>query len=287
MLAERLPGILPDLDVDSAIEAAALRSLRGLPVGAELDLRPPFQAPHHTASAVALIGGGSGMVQPGALSLASHGVLFLDEAPEFPRTVLDSLRQPLESGRITIHRARMSATFPASAQLVLAANPCPCGNAGAADLECRCTPMQQRRYLARLNGPLLDRVDLQLRVEKAGIATVRMQADGVVGSRSTAEVADAVRLARARAAARLAPLGCGRNADLSGGALRRPELRPAPGATESVDRALARGQISMRGYTRIQRVAWSLADLEGVARPTADHIAEALYYRVRTAAGGQ
>ncbi|MGO1545683.1 MAG: YifB family Mg chelatase-like AAA ATPase, partial [Gulosibacter sp.] len=286
MLAERLPGILPDLDPDQAIEVAALRSLRGLPLSAELSLRPPFQSPHHTASAVSLIGGGSGVIQPGALSLAAHGVLFLDEAPEFPQRVLDSLRQPLESGEITINRARASATFPARTQLVLAANPCPCGNAGAADLDCTCTPNAQRRYLTRLSGPLMDRIDLQLRVEKAGLAAVRMQADGIMGNVSSTQAAARVREARDRSRKRLRGTPFSRNADISGAALRQLELRPEPGASDLLDRALARGQVSMRGYARVQRVAWSLADLDGRDRPGSAHIAEALYYRVHDAQKG-
>lgn len=281
MLAERLPGILPDLDASEATEVAALRSLRGLEIPRELSLRPPFQAPHHTASAVALIGGGSGVIQPGALSLASNGVLFLDEAPEFPRHVLDSLRQPLESGEITIHRARSSASFPARTQLVLAANPCPCGNAGAADLECQCTPNAQRRYLARLSGPLLDRVDVQLRVEKAGIAAIKMQADGVTGSIGTAAAAAKVREARDRSRRRLASLRLTRNAEVSASSLRDARFRPEPGAADILDSALARGHISMRGYARVQRVAWTIADLDGRDRPNASQVAEALYYRVR------
>lgn len=286
MLAERLPGILPDLTAGQAIEVAALRSLRGLTIPNRLSLRPPFQAPHHTASAVALIGGGSGVIQPGALSLASHGVLLLDEAPEFPRQVLDSLRQPLESGEITIHRARSSASFPARAQLVLAANPCPCGNAGAAELECQCTPMAQRRYLSRLSGPLLDRVDLQLRVEQAGVAAIKLQADGAVGSVSTAEAAVRVRTARERATRRFIDTPFARNAEVPAAALRHTDFRPAPGAADILDRALARGQISMRGYARVQRVSWTIADLDGRDRPDASHIAEALYYRVRDAQRG-
>lgn len=281
MLAERLPGILPDLDPTRAIEVAALRSLRGLAIPEELSLRPPFQAPHHTASAVALIGGGSGTIQPGALSLASHGVLFLDEAPEYPRHVLDSLRQPLESGEITIHRARQSARFPAQTQLVLAANPCPCGNAGAADLECECTPMARRRYLSRLSGPLLDRVDVQLRVDKVGIAAIKLQAEGAVGSVDTASAAARVQEARARAGHRLTGTGVRRNADVAGPLLRSAAFRPEPGAADILDQALACGQISMRGYSRVQRVAWTIADLDGRARPNAAHVAEALYYRVR------
>ncbi|KAB1642655.1 YifB family Mg chelatase-like AAA ATPase [Gulosibacter chungangensis] len=281
MLAERLPGILPDLDARRAIEVAALRSLRGLAIPDQLSLRPPFQAPHHTASAVALIGGGSGAIAPGALSLAAHGVLFLDEAPEFPRHVLDSLRQPLESGEITIHRARQSATFPAQAQLILAANPCPCGNAGAADLDCECTPQTRRRYLSRLSGPLLDRVDVQLHVEKVGIAAIKMQADGAVGSIDTTHAAAVVGEARARTRHRLADSGIDSNAEVTGAMLRSQALRPEPGAADILDEALVRGQISMRGYARVQRVAWTIADLAGRRRPNASHVAEALYYRVR------
>lgn len=287
MIAERLSGILPDLDASLAIEVAALRSLRGLQIPNSLSLRPPFQAPHHTASSVALIGGGSGVIQPGALSLASHGVLFLDEAPEFPRQVLDSLRQPLESGEITIHRSRSSATYPAKTQLILAANPCPCGNAGAADLVCRCTPNVQRRYMSRLSGPLLDRVDVQLRVEKVGIAAIKMHADGAVGSISTADASAQVNEARERARRRFASAGFTRNAEVTSAALRHPDLRPESGAADILDRALVRGQISMRGYARVQRVAWTIADLEGSERPKVAHVAEALYYRVRDAQKGE
>ncbi|MFD2674746.1 YifB family Mg chelatase-like AAA ATPase [Gulosibacter bifidus] len=281
MLAERLPGILPDLTADAAIEVAALRSLKSMSVGTTLSRRPPLQAPHHSASAVALIGGGSGMIQPGALSLAAHGVLFLDEAPEFSRRVLDSLRQPLESGTVTIHRARGSVTYPANAQLVIAANPCPCGNAGAAGLECRCTPHQQRGYLSRLSGPLMDRIDLQLRVERATVAQARMAAAGARGETTTAAAREQVQDARARALERLRSFGMHRNSDVPGHLLRRPELRPAADASAPLDAALQRGQISMRGYVRAARVAWTLADLDAADRPERNHITEALFYRAR------
>lgn len=282
MLAERLPGILPDLSPQAAIEVAALRSLKSMSLPQRLSLRPPLQAPHHSASAVSLIGGGSGMIQPGALSLAAHGVLFLDEAPEFSRRVLDSLRQPLESGEVTIHRARGSVTYPANAQLVLAANPCPCGNAGTAGLECRCTPHQQRQYLARLSGPLMDRIDLQLRVERATAVQSRLAASGARGEISTASARQLVRQARARSAMRLGDLGFTCNAQVPGNVLSRAEFRPDSGATEPLDTALQRGQLTMRGYVRSMRVAWTLADLDGVARPTRAHVNEALYYRIRT-----
>lgn len=281
MLAERLPGILPDLSVDAAIEVAALRSLKSMSVSDRLSLRPPLQSPHHSASAVSLIGGGSGVIQPGALSLAAHGVLFLDEAPEFSRRVLDSLRQPLESGLVTIHRARGSVTYPANAQLVLAANPCPCGNAGAAGLTCQCTPHQQRQYLGRLSGPLMDRIDLQLRVERASLAQTRVAAAGGRGAVSTDTARAQVQDARARAARRLASFGCARNAEVSGSLLRRVELRPSVDASEPLDAALQRGHISMRGYVRASRVAWTLADLDGASRPSRQHVTEALFYRTR------
>lgn len=285
MLAERLPSILPDLDIDAAIEVAALRSLRGMPVATPLDVRPPLQAPHHTASMVSLIGGGSGVIQPGALSLAAHGVLFLDEAPEFPRGVLDALRQPLESGSITVHRARGAVTYPANAQLVLAANPCPCGNYGVAGLECVCTPTMRRTYLQRLSGPLLDRIDLQLRVERVSTATARLAAAGERGALTTKDAAAAVRMARERARARLAPYGVTCNAQVSAAVLRQPELRAVAGAADPLDAALQRGQLTMRGYARAQRVAWTIADLDGADRPGREHIAEALYYRTRLVAG--
>ena len=166
LLATRLPGLLPDLDAEAAVEVSSVRSLAGLPVGGSLVTRPPLEAPHHSATMAALVGGGSGLVRPGAISRASHGVLFLDEAPEFSAVALDALRQPLETGQITIHRARSVARFPARFQLVLAANPCPCGLGGSDD--CTCTSLMRRRYLGRLSGPLLDRIDLQVEVGALG-----------------------------------------------------------------------------------------------------------------------
>lgn len=283
MLAERLPGILPDLDVDTAIEVAALRSLRGEPIGA-LDRRPPFEAPHHTASAVALIGGGSGEIRPGAISLAAHGVLLLDEAPEFPRRVLDALRQPLESGSITVHRARQSATFPANAQLVLGANPCPCGYAGVVGAACTCTAPVRRGYLQRLSGPLLDRIDLQVGVEPVTLAVSRLIADGAQGPTSTAAAAAAVIEARERARRRLAGTPWITNSEVDGAWLRRGDHRIAPGAATAIDGALRNGTLTMRGATRTLRVAWTLADLDGADRPTAVHIGAALVYRDRLVA---
>src|SRR5690606_4391870 len=202
MLAARLPGLLPDLDPATALEVSSIRSLGGLPVGRALATRPPLEAPHHTATAAALLGGGSRQIRPGAAARASGGVLFLDEAPEFPSSVLDALRQPLESGRISIHRANAVAHYPGRFQLVLAANPCPCGQYGARDSECSCPPSVRRRYLGRLSGPLLDRIDIQLRVHRVTSAQLRL-ADEAPRT-TTREARARITQARGRAAERLA-----------------------------------------------------------------------------------
>jgi len=277
MLAARLPGLLPDLGAAAALEVSSLRSLCGLPVGRTLALRPPLEAPHHTASSAALIGGGSGQIRPGAAARASHGVLFLDEAPEFPSSVLDALRQPLESGVISIHRANAVAHFPGSFQLVMAANPCPCGQYGARDSSCTCTPMARRRYLGRISGPLLDRIDIQLRVSRVTSAQVRL-ADETRRSSSAAARARVV-AARAAAAERLESTPWSVNSHVPGQWLRGARMRLAPAATASIDRALERGGITMRGYDRVLRLAWTLADLDGAGIPAADHVGRALYLR--------
>lgn len=280
MLATRLPGILPELDAEAAIECASVRSLSGLPV-TSLTRRPPFEAPHHTASTPAIIGGGSGTIRPGAIARAAHGVLFLDEAPEFSRVALDALRQPLETGTITVQRANVTARFPANVQLVLAANPCPCGRLGESG--CSCTPMARRRYLGRLSGPLLDRVDLQLTVRRITAAGLRESAQAP-GRTTTAEAAAAVRAARAAAAQRLSGTPWSRNADVPGAWLRASARRPARSALALLDHALERGAITMRGYDRVLRTAWTLADLDGAASPGRAEIGEALGYRTAVAA---
>lgn len=280
MLASRLPGILPDLDLDAAIEVACVRSLGALPVSS-LPTRPPFEAPHHTASAVALVGGGSGVIRPGAISRAANGVLFLDEAPELSRVALDALRQPLESGSITVHRAGAIATFPANAQLVLAANPCPCGRQDDEAMACTCTAMHRRRYLGRLSGPLLDRVDLQIRVRRVTAAQM-MLADDSANRRSSAVAAARVLDARGAAIERLAGTGWRSNAQVSSGWLTGDELggRRLPRSTTApLDRAFDRGLLSMRAYHRLLRVGWSVADLAGATVPTAEHLGMALAFR--------
>ena len=277
MLAARLPGILPDLGVEAALEVSSLRSLSGLPVGDRLVVRPPLETPHHTASPAAIVGGGSGVLRPGAAARAAHGVLFLDEAPEFSPHALDALRQPLESGVITVSRAVGSARFPGRFQLVLAANPCPCGNAGSRDQECVCTPFAQRRYLGRLSGPLLDRVDIRLRVDRITAAQLRVADDGP--RVDTASARSRVERARTAARERLAATPWRLNAEVPGTWLRSPDGVPSRGATAVLDRALERGGITMRGYDRVLRMAWTLADLDGVDRPDAAHVGRALLLR--------
>ena len=277
MLASRLPGILPDLSANAALEVSSIRSLAGLPVGASLRTRPPLEAPHHTATAAALIGGGSQVIRPGAAARASHGVLFLDEAPEFNATVLDALRQPLESGVISIHRANAVAHYPGRFQLVLAANPCPCGQYGAKDSECTCAPFSRRRYLGRLSGPLLDRIDLQLRVPR--ITAAQLRTAGERPGMSSTEARERVVRARSAAAVRLESTPWSLNSQVPGAWLRSPTMRLGHDTTASIDRALERGGITMRGYDRVLRVGWTIADLAGASVPTAEHIGQALYLR--------
>ena len=277
MLAARLPGLLPDLTPDAALEVSSIRSLAGLPVGATLVTRPPLESPHHTATAASLVGGGSGIIRPGAAARASGGVLFLDEAPEFAGSVLDALRQPLESGVITIHRANSVATFPGRFQLVLAANPCPCGNYGARDHACVCPPNSRRRYLAKLSGPLLDRIDIQLTVSRITSAAMRISTDAPIIDTATARAR--VVGARAIAAVRLANTPWTLNSQVQGSWLRGPHARLGAATTASIDRALERGGLTMRGYDRVLKVAWTLADLDAVDRPTPDHLGRALYLR--------
>lgn len=276
MLACRLPGLLPDLDVDAALEVTAVHSLAGiLPSGAGLLTRPPFIDPHHTASPASVVGGGSGMPRPGAASRAHHGVLFMDEAPEFDTRVLDALRQPLEVGELVIHRAGGVARYPARFQLVLAANPCPCGRANGKGADCTCTPMARRRYLHRLSGPLLDRVDLQVQV----LSVTRAAMNPDVVAESTAVVAARVSAARAVQRERWAGTPWRLNSQVPGRDLRRGRWRLGPGATHLLDRGVDRGTLTVRGYDRTLRCAWTIADLAGRTLPGADDVGQAFALR--------
>jgi len=270
MLAERLPTILPGLDTAAALEVTSIHSVAGkLTPESGLITVPPFCAPHHTASMAAIVGGGNGIIHPGAVSLAHLGILFLDEAPEFHRNILDALRQPLESGEIVIARAGAQAVFPARFTLVLAANPCPCAKAaGPGKAGCSCSPALRRRYLARLSGPLLDRVDVKVRLQP--VSRRDMLYDRKFAEPS-AVIAQRVASARERCAARLAGTPWRVNAEVPGSALRRLFV-PAPGALTCLDRVMELGQVSARGVDKIIRVAWSLADLAGQRQPGADEV---------------
>jgi magnesium chelatase family protein len=273
MLAERIPSVLPRLDKATALEVTSIHSVAGvLPDGGPLLTEPPFCAPHHTATKAAIVGGGSGLIHPGAASLAHRGCLFLDEAPEFSRDVLDALRQPLESGEVVVARLGMIARFPARFTLVLAANPCPCAKGPGGQAACECSPAVRRRYLARLSGPLLDRVDVKvefLPVSRSELLSDRRFAE------SSAKVAGRVAAARRRAADRLRDTPWQLNGEIPGSELHR-RFQPAPSALAPLERAMDLGQISARGFHRILRVAWTLADLAEVSRPTADHTSYAL-----------
>ena len=273
MLAERLPTIMPRLERAAALEVSAIHSVAGaLNSDRPLVTEPPFCAPHHTATKAAIVGGGSAILRPGAASLAHHGCLFLDEAPEFDRDVLDALRQPLESGEVIIARSGLTARFPARFTLVLAANPCPCARSTAGGAGCTCTPLVRRRYLAKLSGPLLDRVDVK--VELLPVSRAELLSDRQLAEPS-AVVSARVQQARLRAARRLEGTRWRVNAEIPGSELRR-SFRPAAGALTPLERAMDRGQVSARGADRIIRMAWTLADLAGEARPRLTEIRTAL-----------
>jgi magnesium chelatase family protein len=273
MLAERLPTVLPRLEPEAALEVTAIHSIAGtLPSGCPLLTEPPFCAPHHTATRAAIVGGGSGVLRPGAASLAHHGCLFLDEAPEFSRDVLDALRQPLESGEVVLARSAQTARFPARFTLILAANPCPCASAATTRTACSCTPLVRRRYLARLSGPLLDRVDVK--AEFLPVSRAELLSDRKLTEPSSV-VAERVAAARQRMAHRLTGSGWRLNAEIPGRELRR-RYAPAPGALAPLERAMDLGEISARGVDRVIRLSWTVADLGGVDRPTVAEISYAL-----------
>jgi magnesium chelatase family protein len=271
MLAERLPGLLPPLGRKEALDVGRVHSAAGIAVPAGgLLRRPPFRAPHHGASAVSLIGGGTWAMRPGEISLASHGVLFLDEMGEFPAAVLDALRQPLEEGVVRVSRARATVTFPARFLLVGAMNPCPCGEGGPPG-SCRCLPAARARYARRLSGPLLDRFDLVVPLSRPDPAELL----GADRSEPSATVAERVAAARRVALTRGVPT----NAGIA--ARRLDEVAPlTPAARALLEARVRSGGLSGRGLHRIWRVARTVADLDG-GPPYVDeqHVAEALALR--------
>ncbi|MEV6595252.1 YifB family Mg chelatase-like AAA ATPase [Actinoplanes sp. NPDC051346] len=277
MLAERLPSILPELDDTSALEVTALQSIAGvLPPDGRLVRRPPFQAPHHSASLAALVGGGSGIARPGAISLAHRGVLFLDETPEFANATLQALRQPLENGKVVLARARGTTEYPARVQVVLAANPCPCA-APAGEQFCQCTAVVRRRYLNKLSGPLLDRIDIQIKLQPIRAAQLMTP---TAPAEPSAIVAERVATARAAAASRWAADGWRVNAEVPGPHLRRPPWRLPSRTTSALRAGLDRGSLSARGFDRIIRLAWTIADLDGRNSPNGSDVDEAAQLRM-------
>jgi magnesium chelatase family protein len=270
MLASRLPGILPPMTQQEALESAAMQSLGSAGFDVARWKQRPYRAPHHTASAVALVGGGSNP-RPGEISMAMHGVLFLDELPEFQRNVLEVLREPLESGRITVSRAARQAEFPAQFQLVTAMNPCPCGYLGHHNGKCRCTPDQVARYRSRISGPLLDRIDLQ--IEVPALPQEDMTRPTTVGDDS-ATVRVRTTAARERALARQGKT----NALLATRDIDKHCLPDEKGET-LLKQAISRLGLSARAYHRILKVARTIADLSGVTTVGAAHVAEAIQYR--------
>jgi magnesium chelatase family protein len=273
MLAERLPGLLPQLPTPDALEVARIHSAAGLalPPGS-LVKRPPYRAPHHSASLVSLVGGGTSQLRPGELSCAHHGVLFLDELGEFPADVLDTLRQPLEEGSILVCRARASVVFPARVLLVAAMNPCPCGGDGAPG-GCRCSDSSIARYASRISGPLLDRFDLRVHVDRPEVS--ELMDDRPAQGEPSATVAARVRVARQEARKR----GVRCNAEIPGRLL--DDLAPLePAARRLLETRLRQGRISARGVHRVRRVARTLADLVGHPGPVpAEHVQSALALR--------
>ncbi|MFF5564995.1 YifB family Mg chelatase-like AAA ATPase [Streptomyces sp. NPDC012623] len=282
MLAERLPALLPPLSDQESLEVTAVHSVAGmLPPGEPLVRTAPYCAPHHSATMQSLVGGGNGLPRPGAVSLAHRGVLFLDEAPEFSVRALDALRQPLESGHVVVARSAGVVRLPARFLMILAANPCPCGRHTLHGAGCECPPSAVRRYQSRLSGPLLDRVDLRVDVRPVNRADLLGRSGR---GESTALVAERVREARARSAARLDGTPWSVNSELPGHEL-RTRWPVAPGALAAAERDLERGLLTARGMDRVLRVAWTVADLAGRDRPAARDVAVALELRTGVARG--
>jgi magnesium chelatase family protein len=270
MLARRFAGILPPLTFQEALETTQVHSVAGaLPRGVGLLAQRPFRAPHHTVSDAGLIGGGSGMPRPGEVSLAHHGVLFLDELPEFPRNVLEQLRQPLEEGAVTIARSSMTLAFPSNFMLVAAMNPCPCGFYGDTTRECRCTGAIIQRYLGRVSGPLLDRIDLHIEVPAVPYKELRGHDQGAASGEMRGRVAAARDLQQRRG--------------FYNARIPHSQLRSLCALDEAGERilelAVRKMGLSARAHDRILKVARTIADLSAVERVSAKHLAEAVQYR--------
>lgn len=277
-LAERLPTILPDLDTAQSLELTAIHSLSGgLPRGGAVLSRPPFRAPHHTASRAGILGGGSGRVHPGEVSKATHGVLFLDEFPLLPADVIDALRQPLESGEITIARGEEEATFPAAGMLVLACNPCPCGefSTRSRDHRCICSEVKRRAYRRKISGPIADRIDITRVIEPVGI---HESGDRFARPETSAQVLARVVAARARQRHRYRDTTWRLNAQVPGPALRSDWPLEAA-AAQRLDAAVYGGHLTRRGAVRVHRLAWSVADLRCLGQPGLDELDVALRLR--------
>ncbi len=273
MLASCLPGILPDLAPREALEVSMIASVAGVLEEGRISRNRPFRAPHHSASMAALVGGGL-RVKPGEVSLAHLGVLFLDELPEFQRPVLDSLRQPLETGEVSVARANAHVTFPARVQLIAAMNPCRCGHLGDPALGCSRAPRCAGDYQARVSGPLLDRIDLHVEVEPVSAADLALPAP----REGSDAVAARVAAARSLQSSRYGPDGARSNAELDGDALER-FARPDEAGLALLMKAADALRLSARGFVRVQRVARTIADLAGAEAVGRIHIAEALSYR--------
>ena len=272
MLASRLPGILPPMTEDEALETAAVASISDTGFSAEAWRKRPYRNPHHTASAVALVGGGS-FPRPGEISLAHHGVLFLDELPEFDRKVLEVLREPLESGAIVVSRAARQAEFPAAFQLIAAMNPCPCGYLGDPSGRCRCTPDQVQRYRSKVSGPLLDRIDLH--VEAPRVAREALRPDTPPDGEPSGTVAERVTVSRERQLQRQAKP----NARLGTREINK-HCKPDATGQQLLERAMEQLGLSARAYHRILKVARTIADLADSGSVGSQHVAEAVAYRV-------
>lgn len=263
MIASRLPTILPPLNLEQALEVTAVHSIAGtLGTRSPMSLVAPIVAPHHSATRVAMVGGGSASLKPGACSLAHHGVLFIDEAPECANGVLDALRQPLESGTVTIARSIGSLTFPAQFLLVLAANPCPCGKFAGRGRGCTCTSVQVRRYLGKLSGPLMDRIDMRVQVEPVS----RVEMSQTELGEPSAVIAARVVKARATASQRFADEPWQLNSQIPSREL-RTTYKPERVAMNFLHDELDKERLTARGLHKIIRLAWTLADLNGHSRP--------------------